>query len=157
VRPELNPAHGASLATTAGITAVINLVAAVAMLAQCNALDALGASLAVAAGACFLLAAAALYNARNRVGDALDEAAASSPRASLASARGLLSFHLGMASALGGAGFTSVFRLARPLEGYAWSVPLAATLGVAVCLREAWSWYGELRQRRSRLMERSAS
>jgi len=43
---------------------------------------------------------------------------------------------------------TSAFRLARPLGGYAWSVPFAAALCVVLCMREAWSWHAELKRRR---------
>jgi hypothetical protein len=141
--PPLSPAHGTSLATTAGITAVITVVAAVSVLAQTAALAGVRALLAQLAVAALLLGAGGLYLGRNHIGRALDLAA--DPRAAaIAAARGLARFHLGMAGVFAGAGLAAATRLTGALG---WIAPAAGGLLAAIALVRSLGWMIEARRR----------
>ncbi|MFN3428729.1 MAG: tetratricopeptide repeat protein [Candidatus Sericytochromatia bacterium] len=75
MRPPLSGPHGASLATTAGITAVITGVVATAVIAQTPPTPGWPATLAAGSSAALFVAASTLYAARNAIGLALDHAA----------------------------------------------------------------------------------
>jgi hypothetical protein len=149
MKPVLSPAHGAGLGTTAGITAVIAVVAAVSMLGQCRNVHGLAAMLGAAAVACFILGAGALYTGRNLTGQALDLAATDPAASGISAARGLFYFHLGMTGMFGGGGFAAWFSF-YPLDN---AMTLLASLAgfamAAVALGNAGGWARELRRRRT--------
>jgi hypothetical protein len=124
-RPALSAGHGASLSTTAGITAVITGVLAVALLAQAGPTP---HGLAGPTIACLVAGAGGLYAARNAVGQALD-AAADPARAARLGARALMRYHLGMAGVFAGLAGAAAWRLGNagwPAAGVAGLLALAA-------------------------------
>ncbi len=147
--PALSPPHGTSLGTTAGITAIITLVAAVSALSQSADLDGPRAVLAALGVTALVLGAGGLYAGRNQIGIALDFAASQDPAAAgVAAAAGFLRFHLGMAAAFAGTGLTAVYRLALPQGGIAWLAPLAGAVLALLAFRQALGWRQELVRRR---------
>lgn len=150
MKPPLSPAHGTSLSTTAGITAVITLVAAVSVLAQCSGLDGAPALLAAGALLALVLGAGGLYAGRNEIGRALDLAAHDAGASAVAAARGLSRFHLGMAGVFAGAGGAAAARLPLARSPVGWVVPAAALAGALCALVQAASWSREARRRASR-------
>lgn len=120
MRP-LSPAHGASLATTAGITSVITGVVAVSILGQGTGLKGGVGVLAAMTLACLSLAAGALYGAREAIGAYLDMVPHDPQLAKIPAQRGLARYHLGMAGLFAGLACASAWRLALPQGGVAWS------------------------------------
>lgn len=137
----ISPGHGASLATTAGITSVITGVMAAGLCAQVPA--AAPAHVAACAGgaiAALAIAAGALYEARNALGAALDAAASDPGRAPLLAAYAQSAYHLGMACVFAGLGLAAAWRLALPLGGVAWVAPAAAALAAGAALVRSARW-----------------
>ena len=150
MKPVLSPAHGTGLGTTAGITAVIAMVATVAILGQCRDVHGFAATLGASAAACFILGAGALYTGRNLIGQALDLAAVDQIASGISAARGLFYFHLGMTGIFAGSGFVSWFSF-YPLDSAMTTLaPLAGFALVGVALRNAIEWAGEQRRRQTR-------
>jgi hypothetical protein len=147
--PGLSPPHGTSLGTTAGITSVISLVAAISVLGQCGNLSGLAAGLAACSLASLMLGAGALYAGRNLVGQALDLAATDGGASGFTAARGLAFFHLGVALDFAGAGLAAAVRLSLPCGGITWIAPIAALAMTAFALSRAAAWAGEARRRRA--------
>lgn len=149
MKPLLSPAHGTGLGTTAGITAVIAMVAAVSVLGQCRDLHGSMATLGASAASCFILAAGALYTGRNLIGQALDLAAVDQPAAGISAARGLFYFHLGMTGAFAGSGFVACFSF-YPLDSVITTVAALAGFAMAgSALVNVSSWARELRRRQA--------
>lgn len=149
MKPPLSPAHGTSLSTTAGITAVISLVVGLSLLGQANRLAPLELGLASCSLLALLAGAGSLYAARNRVGHALDLAAADAHASGIAAAQALVRFHCGMGGVFAGCGFAAGFRL--PVFD-APAVAVAPLLGLglaAAALVEAAAWNRELARRRN--------
>ncbi|MBM3266258.1 MAG: hypothetical protein FJZ01_01300 [Candidatus Sericytochromatia bacterium] len=148
--PPLTPPHGTSLASTAGITAVITVVAAASVLAQCARLSGMGAILGMLAVACLIAGAGGLYVCRNRIGMALDLAATpeGGPAAGVTAASGLTQFHLGMAGVFAGIGLAAAVHLALPLGGIAWVAPAGGGVFFILSLAKASAWHREAGRRR---------
>jgi hypothetical protein len=147
MKPPLSAPHGTSLGTTAGITSVITLVAAVSVVGQCANLAGVAAALAACALIALILGAGSLYLARNGLGHALDLAAHDAAAAGIAAARALTRFHLGMAGVFAGCGFACAFRVALPRGGALWLVPAAAFLVALIAAVHAAGWAREARRR----------
>ncbi len=150
MKPPLASQHGTSLATTAGITAVIALVAALSVLTQCVALTGGGAALAACSLAALVLGAAGLYAGRNAIGLALDFAASDAAASEHAASRGLACYHLGMAGMFAGAGLAVTARFALGHGALVWLAPAAAFAAAAYALWNAGGWAVEARRRRAR-------
>jgi len=149
MKPALSPPHGTSLGTTAGITTVVSMIAAVSMLGLCRNATGFAVNLGAFAGACFILGAGALYTGRNLIGQALDLASTAPGVSCIAAARGLCWFHLGMAGIFGGSGFAAWFGL-YPLENViVLLTPIAGFAMVAVALTNAASWTREVYRRQA--------
>lgn len=141
----LSAGHGTSLSTTAGITAVISGMATVALFGQCPAATAPLAARALSAGAATLLmlAAIALYAARNGVGEALDRAGG--PGAGVLAARALIRYHAGMASFFGGLALAAAWRL-----GTFGGLAALVALGMAgAAIKQTLRWRAIAQARRS--------
>lgn len=147
MKPALSPPHGTSLGTTAGITAVIVTVGAMALLGQCNGLTGTAAIMAAAAITFYFASAGCLYVGRNFTGMALDLAASDPAAGNLAAARGLTWFHAGMAALFSGCAFAAGFRLGLTQGGVAWVAPaIALIFGLAASSRSS-AWAKETRLR----------
>lgn len=149
MKPPLASQHGASLATTAGITAVIALVAALSVLTQCVALTGVAASLAACSLAALVLGATGLYAGRNAIGLALDFAVSDAAASEHAASRGLARYHLGMAGMFAGAGLAVTARFALGHGALAWLAPAAAFVAATHAAWNALSWTAEARRRGS--------
>jgi hypothetical protein len=119
MQASLSGPHGASLATTAGITAVITGVLAGGLLAQCPAIPGTAGVLASLAGAALALAAGLLYVARNAIGLALDHAG-DPPLAAYWAGRGLRTYHAGMAALFLGMALAIAWRLGLVQGAWGW-------------------------------------
>jgi hypothetical protein len=119
VRPPLSGPHGASLATTTGITAVITGVVATAVIAQAPPTPGWPATLAAASSAMLFLAASALYAARNAIGLALDHAADPALSGHW-SHRAMRAYHLGMAALFAGLALLAAWRLGLAIGAIGW-------------------------------------
>ena len=96
--PAVSPAHCASLSNTAGITAVVTGVAAVALAGQVPAaMTGIAGCFAASAFAGLVLGVAGLYAARNAMGEAMDRQATDPMAAAVLATRALARYHLGMA------------------------------------------------------------
>jgi len=111
----VSPGHGTSLATTAGITSVISLVAVVSLMAQGQALSGWARTGFAAGLAVILLGAGLLYLARGAVGRSLDfQASGQGEIARRYGERALWRYHLGMALLFAGLALTAAGRYALP-------------------------------------------
>jgi len=146
-RPPLSAAHGTSLGTTAGITAVICVVVAIGLLGHCGAYRGWLADLAACALVALLLGALALYLGRNEIGRALDLAATDAGASGVAAARGLARFHLGMAGLFAGCGLAGAVRFHSMSSPLGWLVAALGAVITAMALARAWTWAGEARVR----------
>ena len=130
MRPPLSGPHGASLATTAGITAVITGVVASSVIAQAPPTTGWPATLAAGSSALLFLAAAILYAARNAIGLALDHAADPVLSGYWAN-RAMRTYHAGMAAFFAGLALLAAWRLGLPVGAVGW-LASAVALGAAL-------------------------
>lgn len=149
MKPNLTPPHGTSLATTAGITAIIVTVAAMALLGQCSGLTGPAASLAGLAIAFLLASSGCLYLGRNEIGKALDLAAGDADASKQAAAAGFVWFHGGMAALFAGCAAAAAFRIGLPLGGAGWLAPAVAGVLCVVAIGRAMGWSAESRRLRT--------
>lgn len=131
MRQPISGPHGASLATTAGITAVITGVLAASILAQCPAEPGTAGALAALTGGALALSAGLLYMARNAIGLALDHAG-DPPLAGFWGGRGLRTYHAGMAALFLGMALAIAWRLALVQGALGW---LGAGIALAMAIR----------------------
>lgn len=130
MRPPISGPHGASLATTAGITAVITGVVAASVIGQTPPTPGWPATLAAASSAALFVAAATLYAARNAIGLALDHAT-DPPLAGYWSHRAMRTYHAGMAALFAGLAVLAAWRLGLSHGQIGW-VATAVVAGAAV-------------------------
>lgn len=122
----LTPAHGGSLATTAGITSVITMVMAASLLGQCNGLTGPAQLLAAGTLLALVLGAGLLYSAREAIGTALDVGPGDAPVYQALATRGFALYHFGKACLFMGLALGLAWRLALPLGELGWLGVLAA-------------------------------
>jgi ABC-type uncharacterized transport system permease subunit len=132
----LTAPHGASLATTAGITSSITLVATVAFAGQLTGLGDTARWLADIALSVWVAGSGLLWLARNAVGTALDLAGSDPVAARHAGRRGLVLFQLGVAADLTGIACTLAAKVALVHGETAWlGVDVAGAFAVAACVQ----------------------
>lgn len=149
MRP-LSAGHAASLATTAGITAVITGVVVASILGQCANLAGTAAHLAAISLFFLSLAIGSLYGAREAIGQALDLMASEPQLARIPGLRGLFRYHLGMAGLFAGMSFAAAWRFLLPQGAFAWSVVLVlGGLAIIAFLRAYRCWQELERSRHS--------
>jgi len=147
MRPPLSAAHGTSLGTTAGITAVICIVVAVGLLGHCGSYRGPLADLAACALVTLMLGALALYIARNEIGRALDLAAADPHASGVAAAHGLARFHIGMGGLFAGCSLAGAVRFLSMSSPLGWLVAAVGVVITTMAVARAWMWAGEARER----------
>lgn len=131
------PVHGASLATTAGITSVITGVLAGGLLAQSPPAGSAEGAWAAAAVGLLALAATALYTARNRVARSLDLAAAEPELAAWWGLRALAIYHAGQAAFFAAFGAAALWRLALLHGALGWVAAAIAAVAALHALTQA--------------------
>lgn len=124
--PPLSPGHGASLATTAGITSVITMVMAASLLGQCGNLSGSAQGLAAGTLGAMVIGAGLLYSAREAIGAAMDLAPGDPALSRAMGRRGLTLYHFGKAALFAGLAFGVAWRLAVPFGALGWLGVLAA-------------------------------
>lgn len=149
----LSGPHGASLATTAGITSVISGVMAIGLLAQTPDPGDPAGSLAGVTAALLVGAAIGLYVARHRVCLALDWAPLDPEESSLEGARALGAYHGGMAALFAGLAVGVVWRIALVHGAFGWLAAAAAGLGGLGAMGQALHYRRVARLRARRLAE----
>lgn len=130
----LSPGHGASLATTAGITSVITMVMAASVLGQCNGLTGAAQTLAAGTLLALVLGAGLLYSAREAIGTAMDVGPGDPAAFRALAGKGLASYHFGKACLFLGLACGIAWRVALPHGELAWLGVLGAvgfSLGAA--------------------------